>query len=321
MRTALLWLGLVACVASAPAAAADGFPSRPITIVMGASAGGITDVTTRFYAQAVSRELGQPVVIANKPTDAGTLAAASVQNAAADGYTLLAFQGAQHAALAAMQRVPYDPVKGFAPVTTLFTLANFLAVPASSPANSVSDLLRLGRDKQGGLVFGSSGVGTTSHLTAARLSLSTKTPIKMVHYAGAAPMIADLVSGRLDFTFVSYTVASAYLQQGRIKLLAVDADEHWPDRPAIPTLREAGVNQPKVASWFGLAAPAGTPDAIVRRLHDVFVKASRDPGVIKAVRESGARIVTSSPEEMATLMEHEAAETADLVRTLNLRSQ
>jgi tripartite-type tricarboxylate transporter receptor subunit TctC len=317
----LLGLALagVCALASHGAVASEAFPARAITIVIGASAGGITDVSVRAYAPVVSRALGQPVRIDNRPSEAGAQAAATVQNATPDGYMLLAFQGAQHSALPAIQFAGYEPVKGFAPVTVLFTLANFLAVPANSPANSVPDLLRLGREKSGGLVFGSSGIGTTSHLTAARLSLSTGVPVAIKHYAGASPMIGDLVSGKLDFTFVSYAVAKPYGQQGRLRLLAVDAEKRRADRLSVPTLREAGIDQPRVASWFALAAPARTPDVVVRRLHDAFAQAAREPEVIKSVRAAGAEVTTSSPEELARMMEREARDEAELVRTLKLR--
>ena len=198
-------------------------------------------------------------------------------------------------------------------------MVNFLAVPSNSPANSVAELLAAGRAKQAGLVFGSSGLGSTSHLTAAELAASSKTPIKSVHYAGAAAMIGDLLAGRLDFTFVSSTVAAPYVRQGRLKLLAVDADTRWPDSPNVPTLREAGVNQPKVASWFALAAPAGTPASIVQRLHDAFAMASRDPTVVKGVHDNGALITIASPEEASAMVSDEVRKAADLVRTLNLR--
>jgi len=323
MRTAFLWAGFAALLACGPALAAarEEFPARSITIVMGASKGGITDVATRIYAKAVSRDLGQPIVIDNRPTDAGSAAAAFVQKAAPDGYTLLAFQGAQHAAIPAIQNAPYEPVKGFSPVTLMFDLANFLAVPDSSPAYTVAGLLRLGSENQGGLTFGSSGLGTNSHLTAARLSLSATIPVTINHYAGAAAMIAELVSNRLDFTLVSYAVAKPYVQTGRIRLLAVDANSRWPALPDIPTLREAGIDQPKVASWFGLAAPAGTPAAIVRRLNAAFAKAARDPAVIKGVQDAGAIVTVSSPEEMGKMMVREAAETTDLVRLLGLKKR
>jgi tripartite-type tricarboxylate transporter receptor subunit TctC len=319
MWRGLLRFVLVTGLASAPASAAENDTNHPITIVMGMSAGGIADVTTRLYANAVSKELGQEIRIDNRPTEGGTIAAAAVQNAAADGYTLLVLSGAQHAALAALRPVPYQPVSGFAPVTTLFTLVNFLAVPFDSPAHSVGELLELGRRKPGGLVFGSSGLGSTSHLTAAQLALSRNAPIKALHYAGAAPMIGELIAGRLDFTLVSATLAKPYLSQGRLRLLAVDADERWPDLSTIPTLREAGVSQPKVASWFALAAPAGTPKAVIHRLHDAFANASRDPAVVKGLRDNGALVTINSPEATKMMLSNEVVQAAALVQLLNLR--
>ncbi len=311
-------LVVTAYLAAVPAIAADTFPTHAITLVAGTSRGGITDVITRVYAQAVAKDLQQPVVVDNRPSESGGQAALFVQRAAPDGYTLLVFSGAQHASLPAIRNPGYDPVKGFAPVTTLFTLVNFLAVPRASPANSVDQLLVLGWGKPGGLVFGSSGLGSTSHLTAARLAQSTNTTVKSVHYAGAAPMIADLISGKLDFTFVSYTVAKPYALDGRLKLLAVDAVDPWPDLPQLPTLKQAGLNQEKVASWFALAAPANTPAAIVTRLHDAFVKASREPLVVQAARSNGALITTTTPQQLATMISRETTSAAALVKSLNL---
>ena len=296
-----------------------GFAPRPITIVLGVSKGGITDVIVRRYAVLVSEDLGQPIVIDNRPTESGAEAAATVQNATPDGSMLLAFSGAQHAALPAMREVGYDPIRGFAPVTTLFTLVNFLAVPSESGTNTVSRLLVESRTKGTGLAFGSSGIGSTSHLTAMRLAASTSSLIRPVHYAGAAAMIDALVSGQLDFAFVSYTVAKPHVVAGWLKLLAVDAEERWPDLPDIPTLREAGVEQEKVASWFGLAAPAGTPENVIERLQAAFANAAKNPALIQAARESGAIVATSSPEELRAMLAREVEATGALVRTLDLR--
>ena len=310
----LAFLGIVTIALLRP-----GLSPRPLTIVLGVSKGGITDVIVRQYVELVSRELGEPIVIDNRPTDSGAEAAAMVQNAAPDGRTLLAFSGAQHAALPAIREVEYDAVGGFAPVTTLFTLVNFLAVPQQSPAGSVSDLVAHGRNRPAGLAFGSSGLGSTSHLTAMKLGATTGTLIKPVHHAGAAAMIDALIGGQLDFALVSYTVAKPHVLAGRLKLLAVDADARWPDLPEIPTLREAGVEQEKVASWFGLAAPTGTSDAVIGGLHAVFANAAKDPALIEAAREGGALIATSSPEELASMLTLEVEATGWLVRTLDLR--
>jgi tripartite-type tricarboxylate transporter receptor subunit TctC len=321
MGKLLLALALATCIASGAAVAAETFPSHGLTLVAGTSRGGITDVITRAYAEAVSNDLKQPVVVDNRPSESGGQAANYVQTAAPDGYTLLVFSGAQHVALPSIRAAGYDPVKSFAPVTTLFTLVNFLAVPSGSSVNSVEQLVALGTKKPGGLIFGSSGLGSTSHLTAARLAQSTNTQVKPVHYAGAAPMIADLVSGKLDFTFVSYTVAKPYAQDGRIKLLAVDAVERWPDLSQLPTLRQAGLNQEKVPSWFALAAPAGTPSPIIARLHHAFVKASRDPMLARVARENGALVATTSPQELQANIVRETQAASALVTALHLNRE
>ena len=178
IRTALARCGLIAALALAcplPAAAQD-FPTRPITIMVGLAAGGITDVSARLYAEAASKTLGQRIIIENRQGAGGAVAAAAVQNATPDGYTLLVFSGSQHAAVPAVQSAPYEPVKGFQPITLLFNLAAFVTVPVDSPANTLNELLELGRKKQGGLLFGSPGVGTPSHLLAAKISSVTKAP-------------------------------------------------------------------------------------------------------------------------------------------------
>ena len=302
-------------------ARAQEFPNRPITIVVGLAAGGITDVTARLYAEAVSASIGQRILIENRQGAGGAVAAAAVQNAAPDGYTLLVFSGSQHAAVPAVQSAPYDPVKGFQSVTLLFNLAALIAVPVTSPANSVAELLEYGKKKPGGLLFGSPGVGTPSHLLAAKISDATKTPMQYVHYRGGAPMMADLVTERVDFALASYTVSKGFFLEKKLKALAVDADARLSVMPDVPTLTEAELGQTKVASWFALAAPAGTPSNIVQKLHDEFVKASRNPDLQRRLTENGTIINTSSPEQMSKLLAAEVESTNQLVKTLGLRQQ
>ena len=263
-------LGLAAALAlpGLAVAQAQDFPSRPITIMVGLAPGGITDVTARLYAEAVSGSIGQRIIIENRQGAGGAVAAAAVQNATPDGYTLLVFSGSQHAAVPAVQSAPYDPVKGFQSITLLFDLAALLAVPVTSPANTVAELLDYGKKKPGGLLFGSPGVGTPSHLLAAKIGDATKTPMQYVHYRGGAPMMADLVTERVDFALASYTVGKGFFIEKKLKALAVDAAARLSVMPDVPTLTEAGLGQAKVASWFALAAPAGTPAPIVQKLRD-----------------------------------------------------
>src|SRR5262249_2237221 len=157
-------------------------PARPVTLVVSFAPGGITDVMARAYADVVSHNIGQPVVVENKAAGAGAVAAASVQKAAPDGYTLLVFAGAQNAVLPVMEKVPYDPIEGLPPVTGLFSVWTFLVVPNDGPAKPRGELPAPGRSKPGGLSAGTAGVGTTGHLTAERIRLSTGTPLQSVQY-------------------------------------------------------------------------------------------------------------------------------------------
>jgi tripartite-type tricarboxylate transporter receptor subunit TctC len=311
----------IGLVLAALPAQAQNFPSRPITLLVGLAAGGITDVTARLYAESVSRHIGQRIIVENRTGAGGAVAAAAVQNAAPDGYTLLVFSGSQHATVPAAGPANYEPVKGFAPVTFLFNSVVVLTVPADSPAKTLAELHEHGRKKSGGLTFGTPGLGSPSHLLGAKIMLADKVPAETVHYRGGAPMMADLITGRLDFGWPTLSTSRAYLADKKLRALALDADARWPMLPDVPTLTELGFGKEKVASWFALAAPAGTPPAIVNQLHEMFVKASQDPELKRRLDENGTPIVTSTPAEMGKAMEAEWAVMQELAKVLNLRPQ
>jgi tripartite-type tricarboxylate transporter receptor subunit TctC len=296
-------------------------PSRPITIMVGLAAGGITDVTTRVYAEVVSRNMGQRIVVENRTGAGGGVAAAAVQNAAPDGYTLLVFSGSQHATVPAVSNANYDPVKGFAPITYLFNSVVVLAVPADSPAKTLAELHEWGRKKPGGLTFGTPGLGSPSHLLGAKILLAEKVPSQTVHYRGGAPMMADLITGRVDFGWPTLNTSRAYLADGKLRALALDADTRWGPLPDTPTLVELGLAKERVASWFGLAAPAGTPRAIVDKLREEFIKAAKDPELQKKLAANGTPTANSTPEEMGKSMAEEWETIQKLVKVLNLRQQ
>lgn len=321
-RRTLIGTVLAAAVACANGAQADDFPSRQITIVVGLAPGGITDVTSRVYAEAVSKVTGQRVIVENRQGAGGAVGAAAVQNAPPDGYTLLVFSGSQHVAVPAMAAsAPYDPIKGFAPITILFDLATLVAVPSELPAKDLAGLWAYGKQKPGGLSFGSPGVGTPSHMLAARLGRATGTPVQMVHYRGGGPMMTDLITGRVDWALASYTVAKGHFIEKKLRALAIDADARWDAMPDVPTLAELGLGKEKVARWFGLAAPAGTPPDIVKKLHDIFVQASKDPDLVKRLHDNGSPIHTTTPEEMAQSLAEENERTKELVEALNLKQK
>jgi tripartite-type tricarboxylate transporter receptor subunit TctC len=298
---------------------AQDFPNRPITVMVGLAAGGITDVTARLYAEAVSKSIGQRVTVENRTGAGGGVAAAAVQNAPPDGYTLLVFSGSQHATVPAVGNATYEPVKGFAPVTFLFNSVTVLAVPADSPAKNLKELHDHGRKKQGGLTFGTPGLGSPSHLLGAKILLADKVPSESVHYRGGAPMMADLITGRVDFGWPTLSTSRAYLADNKLRALAIDSETRSPLAPNAPTLDELGYGKERVASWFALAAPAGTPPAVVAALREMFVKASQDPELKRRLEANGTPIGTSTSEQMAKAMEQEWETMQQLTRTLNLR--
>jgi tripartite-type tricarboxylate transporter receptor subunit TctC len=310
-----------ACSLSAVSAAAQDFPARPITLMVGLAAGGITDVTARLYAEAVTKITGQRIIVENRTGAGGAIAAALVQNAAPDGYTLLVFSGSQHATVPAGGNASYEPVKGFAPVTFLFNSVVVLAVPTDSPAQSMKELHELGRKKPGGLTFGTPGLGSPSHLLGAKILLADKVPFETVHYRGGAPMMADLITARVDFGWPTLSTSRSHIFDKKLRALAIETDARWARLPDVPTLNELGFSKERVASWFALAAPAATPRPIVNRLNELFIKASQDPELIRRLEENGTPIVTSTPEDMGRAMELEWQTMQQLAPKLNLKAQ
>jgi tripartite-type tricarboxylate transporter receptor subunit TctC len=303
----------------ATAASAQDYPNRPVTLMVGLAAGGITDVTARLYAEAVSKTIGQRVTVENKTGAGGGVAAAAVQNATPDGYTLLVFSGSQHATVPAVSNANYDPVKGFSPITYLFNSVVVLTVPADSSAKTMAELHEIGRKKPGGLTFGTPGLGSPSHLLGAKILLADKVPYETTHYRGGQPMMADLITGRVDFSWPTLSTSRSFLADGKLRALALDADTRWAPLPDVPTLDELGYGKQKVASWFALGGPAGMPPALVARIRDIFIQASKDPELQRRLSENGTPIVSSTPEEMGRAMAAEWETMQVLAKTLNLR--
>lgn len=320
---AVRWLvalaGLLAPGASA--VRAQDFPAKPIKIMVGLAPGGITDVTARIYADAVMRLRGWTLIIENRAGAGGGTAAIAVQGAEPDGYTLLVFSGSQHATVAATSQAAYDAVKGFSPITLLFNSVVVLTVPASSPAKTLAELHDIGRKKADGLTFGSPGVGSPSHLLGAKIAMAARVPVHLVHFRGGAPMMTDLVAGRLDFGWPTVNTARGFVAEGQLRALAVDARARVSQLPDVPTLTELGFGNETVAPWFAIAGPAGMPPEIVQKLHDAFLAASVDTGLKQRLDQNGTPIETSTPAEMGRLMAEEWERMQELVKVLGLRPQ
>jgi len=248
-----------------PRVSAQDLPSGVITLVVGNAPGGIVDVTARLYADVLSRHLGRTVVVENRAGAGGAAAAMSVKTSAPDGRTLLVHSGTQLAALPILQKVAYDPLKDFAPIATLFDLLNFIAVPPDSPANTIAELLDHWKRNPNGLRVGAAGFGSPAHFNSVILALDNALPITMVQYRGSAPLMSDLVTSRIDMAMVSYIASQPFAH--KFKILAQDGATRWSGMPDVPTMLESGQLRKKASGWYAVAAPAGTPKAVVDRLN------------------------------------------------------
>ena len=313
---AVIALAVVLCLG--PRLSAQELAEGTITLVVTSSPGGITDTTSRLYADVLGRNLGRTVLVENRPAGGGVGAIMGVKNAIPNGRTLLVYPGAQLVSLPALQQVPYDPVKDFAPVATLFDLLNFMAVPPDSPASTIPELLAYGKKKPGGLSIGAAGFGSPAHFNSVIMSLDNNLPITMVQYRGSYPMMADLVTGRIDFAMISYIVAQPFMQDRKIKILAQDGAARWSGMPDMPTMLESGQLKKKASGWFAVAAPAGTPKAIVDRLNAEFIKASQDPQLAARLQQSGVLTKTTTPEQLREITKAEVETIGPFVKSLGM---
>ena len=297
------------------------FPQRPITLVVGLGAGGAQDANSRIYAEAMSQSLGQRVVVDNKTGAGGGVAAAYVQNAAPDGYTLLTVSGLQHFYVPATQPGLYEPMKGFTPVSLMFEIVSTLAVPEEMPVSNAAEFIAYGHKKPGGFTIGAPGPGSPPHMFGELIAQATGMPVRVVQYRGSTQAMADLAGGRLDMAFPTYGIGAPFIAQKKIKPIAVAAEKRWNAFPDLPTLVEAGLVKRMVAMWFGLLAPAGTPAPIVARLNEEVAKASHDPELVRRLTATGTSIRVSAPDEMRSLMASESTNVESMIQQLGLRAK
>jgi tripartite-type tricarboxylate transporter receptor subunit TctC len=316
-RTATGVVGaLLALVGSAWAQAP--YPSRPITIVLPFSAGGSADAAMRLYGELFTRNTGTHVVIENRGGGGGAIAAMTVKKAQPDGYTLRLADIGADAILPLMQKQDYDPIKDFSPIAVLLSWPQFLIVPASSPAHTVADVVALARSKSSGLSHGSQGAGSGGHLLGAMFQMATGAPLVHVPYKGGGPLSIDLIGGRVDLAFTSYREAKPALADGRVRVIAVASPHRVSLLPDIPTMAEAGYPSIELSPWFGLVAPAGTPEPIIRKLHDEFAKAATDPQLRKRLGEEAIEVHSSTPAEFRSLIDSETQRLGKVVNTLGI---
>jgi tripartite-type tricarboxylate transporter receptor subunit TctC len=302
-------LGGMACLFS-PLAQSE----PPITLVVPFAPGASVDTLSRLVAREVTRRTGQAVLIDNRPGANGIIGAQHVKSSTPDSKQLFIANVGSHAINVPLygKRLPYDVFKDFSPITLLWRFPSVLAVPASSPAQNVADLLALA--KQQGLTFASAGNGSGGHLLGEMLKQSSGVS-NMLHvpYKGAAPAIVDLMAGRVDCFFVSYSSIQRQVEQGTLRVLAVANEQRLEVLPNVPILVEAGYREVALDNWFGLVATAAMPQAELTRLHELFAKVLQDPEVVRLVAAQGVQAMAMTPDQFTTLMREDIRRLSQVV--------
>lgn len=301
----------------ARAQAGAGFPSKPIRIVVPYAAGGGADGNARLLAQAMTAGLGQTMVIENKPGASGIIAAQSVVQSPADGYTLL-FDTFPYAVNAVLRKLPFDPVKDLLPVSQAINMPNLLVVPASAPYRTLKELVDHAKANPGKLNYASYGAGGTAHLAAELLRREAGIDWVHVPYKGGAPAITDLLAGQVSAYFANPVSGLSYVKAGRLRALATTGPQRMAALPEVPTFKESGYPNFEVVEWNGFFAPAGTPPAVIDRLSAAVRDATRTPEVQQRLAALGIEPVGSTPKEFATFLQGQISRWGALVKAANI---
>ncbi|HTP99095.1 MAG TPA: tripartite tricarboxylate transporter substrate binding protein [Casimicrobiaceae bacterium] len=309
----LVRLAALALLAVSVAALGQGYPSRPVKLVVADSPGGAPDQLARMLAEKLSPGLGQPVVVDNRAGAGGALGADYVAKSPADGYTLLVTTSAIYAILPSLRKnLPYDTVKDFAPIARIATASNVLVVSNTLPAKNVAELVKLAKEKPGALNYASAGVGTPAHLAGEMLNLLADIKVTHVPYKGAAPALLDVIAGNAQYIITSPIAAGAHMSAGRVRALATTGSERNPSLPELPTIAETVPGYEITQTW-GIVAPAGTPPEVVGRLSDEIVKVMGQPDVKERVLATGAAPAADRPAVFQAFMAKERERMAEVI--------
>ncbi|MDS1142022.1 tripartite tricarboxylate transporter substrate binding protein [Pusillimonas sp. SM2304] len=302
-------------LAASPVLAQSAYPTQPIRMVVGFPPGGISDVVARAVASEASVELGQTIVVENRPGAGTTIASDVVARAKADGYTLLFQDLTTHAINASLyKKLPYDTIKDFTPVAMVSSTPLLLVINASSPVKTVQELNSRIHEKPDTYFYGSSGNGTIIHLASEMMNKAVKNNIVHIPYKGSAPLVASIISGDIEYAFSSMPPAITQVNAGKLRALAVSTPDRVSALPDVPTIREAGVPAAELTLYSGVLGPAGMPDEIVARLNEAFGKAVQSPKVIQTFRNLGAEPLNAPPAEIAQLLQSEISRYGKVVQ-------
>jgi len=321
-RARILAFGALLCMGAGGAAQAQTYPDRPIRLIAPFPAGGLADVLARAVGDEIARTLGQPVIVENRAGAGGNIGAEAVARSAPDGYTLLMTSaGILTANQFLYAKMAFDPEKDFVPVSNVADMPMLVVVNPNVPAKTLAELVALARAHPGKLNFGSPGIGTTGHLGLALFMHAAKIKLTHIPYKGAAPAITDLLAGQIDGVVDNPPTVLPHIEAGKLRPLAVAAKSRMALLPDLPTTAEAGVPNYEASSWFGVVAPAGTPPAIVARLHKDIAAALRQPSLRERFAKNGARLLGNSPDEFARQIRDDRKMWGEIIKAADITPQ
>lgn len=317
-RRFLLLLALSVSVSTAAWPQSAAYPFKPIRLIVGYPAGGASDVAARIVGQKIAQQMGQAVVVENRPGSAGNIGADAVAKSPPDGYTLLLGTISLSVNPSLYPKLSYDPVRDFIAVSMISSTPFLLVVNPNAPYSTVRQLLDAARRSPGTINYATAGNGSGSHLFTELLSDSANVKLTHVPYRGAAPAMTDVLGNQVPLTFDNIITTLPLIKSGKLKPLAVSTRQRSKVAPDIPTLDESGVPGFDATAWFGLFAPAGTPHDIVLRLSREVAQAVKDPSVSEKLLQLGAEPVSSSPEAFEAFYKAEVAKWGKVVRSANI---
>jgi tripartite-type tricarboxylate transporter receptor subunit TctC len=308
-------LAAVGFAAIALTAQAQSYPSKPIRLICPFPPGGAVDIASRAIAAELSKTIGQPVTVENRPGAGGNIGGAEAARSAPDGHTLfMTTSGIQAINPALYSKMPFDPNKDLEPVAALVSLSNVLVVHPSVKANSVQELIAMAKAQPGSLNGASSGSGTSIHMSLEMFKQLTRTDIVHVPYKGSAPAVTDLLGGQVNLMFDNIPSSLPHIKAGKLRALATTGARRDPALPDLPTIAEAGVPGYESGVWFGLSVPTGTPKDVVAKIAAEALKGTRSPEFVKRMTELGYVIVGTGPDRMADMLRTEVSRWGPVVK-------
>jgi len=316
------WVGWVVGMLIPGLVMAQAWPSKPIRIVIAQAPGSATDVISRVVANPLSASLGQPIVIDARPGAGGALGTEVAARSAPDGYTLFMGNNSTHGSNPAVYaKLPYDPVKDFAPISFVASVPYVMVVDPKLPVKTVSEFIALAKSSPGKMNYASAGNGSTHHFCGELLKSMTGIDIQHIPYKGSGPGIAALLGGEVSMMFSNVADIGSQIKAGKVRPLAVTASRRASLLPEVPTMAEAGLPGFEITSWFGLLAPAGTPGPVIARLNAETVKALGRAEVKATLAAQGLEVVPSSPEQFAAHIKSEIARFSKIAKAAGIKAE